>query len=106
MTADLLTGFGSVASFRTQVSRVTFKIGLRRAEGVLPSLALDEFDRLLFSHGLATILSPRLGQARRQLEPHDPPIHDCFNSHADKIAFPNCVLKKEFAAPHSLRFRP
>ena len=106
MTADLLTGFGSVASFRTQVSRVTFKVGLGGAKGALASLALDELDRLLLGHGFAAIPSPRLSQPRRQLEPHDPPIHDCFNSHADKIAFPNCVLKKEFAAPHSLRFRP
>lgn len=95
MTADLLAGFGSVASFRTQVSRVTFKVGFGGAEGVLASLALDELDRLLFGHCLAAILSPCLRQARRQLQPHDLPIHDCFDSHDVTLTFPSDMLKQE-----------
>lgn len=97
MTADLLIGFGSVASFRTHVSRVTFKIGLRGAEGMPASLALDELDCLLFGHGFATISSPRLRQARRQLQPHNLPIHYCSDSHAKRIALPTDMLKQEFS---------
>jgi hypothetical protein len=54
---------------------MVLEVGLRRAESVLAVLALHELDRLLFGHGFPAILLPRLGQAGRQLQPDNLPIH-------------------------------
>jgi len=52
---------------------------------VLASRALDKLDRLFLGHGFAAIPPPRLGQSRRQLQPHDLSIHYRFDSHATKV---------------------
>jgi hypothetical protein len=55
-------GSGSVASFRTQVSRTIFKVRLGGPQRVRAPPTLDELNRLLISHALATVASPRLRQ--------------------------------------------
>jgi hypothetical protein len=55
-------GSGSVASFRTQVSRTIFKVRLGGPQRVLAPSTLDELNRLLISHALAAVTSPRLRQ--------------------------------------------
>ena len=80
MAADLLAGFGSVASFSTQVSRTTFKVGLGSADSVFAAFVFDEPNGLFLGHGASLVVPPCLRETGRQLQAHYFSIHygvDC-----------------------------
>lgn len=49
---------------------------------------LDELNRLLISHALAAVASPRLRQPAREGKPDDLPVHNSFDDHAGRLPAP------------------
>jgi hypothetical protein len=68
MNAALFAGFGSVASFKTQVSRTMRKVRAGHAQRVFPPLALHETDGLRLAQAPAFVLFPDFGKTRRKLQ--------------------------------------
>src|SRR5438046_10690233 len=80
-----LSAFGRVASFRTQVSTTTFKIGLGPTQGELAAFGLDELNGLLSGHGFAGVAPVRACQGLRQSEAHDLSSNDGCGVHASRL---------------------
>ncbi len=68
MTADLFPGFGSVVSFRTQVSRTMRKVGAGLAQSVFAPFMFYKTDSFRFAHVPSLVLFPSFGKAGRELQ--------------------------------------
>src|ERR1035441_2580992 len=64
-----LSGLGKVASFRTQVSRTSFKIRFGPAQGSFPAFTFDERDGFRLVHGLSGVALVRRRQRRWKPKP-------------------------------------
>lgn len=76
ISAAALGAAGSVASFKTQVSRTTLKIWPCPLQGALAPFGLYKCDRFLVTQALPLILPVSACQSRRKFETDHFSIHD------------------------------
>ena len=85
MTADLFPGFGSVASFRTQVSRTMRKVGASLAQSVFAPFMFYKTDSFRFAHAPSLVLFPSFGKAGREFQLDQLSTDDGTDIHGRKI---------------------
>src|ERR1035437_3626504 len=85
MTAALLAGLGSVASFSTQVSSTTRKVGAGLAQGVFAPLGFHKTDGFRLAHAPPLVLFPGGGKAGRKLQLDQLSADDGAYVHGRKI---------------------
>ena len=86
ISAAGFTGFGNVASLRTQVSRTTFKVGLGAAQGEAAVLLLDSGDGFRAGHRLAGVRAVGAGEFGGEFEAHQFAADYRFRLHSRKVA--------------------
>src|SRR5437899_1737989 len=96
ISAAGLIGFGSVASLRMQVSRMTFKIRLGAAQCECAALLLDKRHGLRIAHRFAGVGAMRPREFRREPETHELATDNCFRLHGLKLTW-LCRSDKPFA---------
>src|ERR1035441_7966675 len=88
MMADLFPGLGSVASFSTQVSSTSRKIGTGLAQGVFAPLGFHKTDGFRLAHVPPLVLLPSGGKAGRELQLDQLSADDGIYIHGRKINRP------------------
>jgi hypothetical protein len=94
INAEGLSGLGNVASFRTQVSRTSFKIGFRPAQSDFAPFAFDKSNRLFFGHRLSSVALVRHGQCWWKPEPNDFAANYGCSVHEMKLTCPGLLIKR------------
>jgi hypothetical protein len=93
-----LSGLGKVASFRTQVSRTSFKVRFRPAQRSFAASPLHEGDCLCLGHGLSGVAFVRNRQRRRKPEPQNLAANYCCPIHNVKLTYASFPCKRWIAA--------
>src|SRR5665213_3116763 len=99
MPAALFPGLGSVASFSTQVSSTSRKVGAGLAQGVFPPLGFHKTDGFRLAHVPPLVLFPGGGKAGRELQLDQLSTDDGIYIHGRKI---NCA--PTFDKPCAVKF--
>jgi hypothetical protein len=88
MIAALFPGLGSVASFSTQVSSTSRKVGAGSAQSVFAPLGFHKTDGFRLAHAPPLVLFPGGGKARRELQLDQFSADDGAYIHGRKINRP------------------
>ncbi len=88
MNAALFAGFGSVASFKMQVSRTMRKVGSCLAQDMFAPFALHKADGFRLVHSPALVLLPSFGKAGRELQFDQLSADDGVDIHAMNLKHP------------------
>jgi hypothetical protein len=88
MMAALFPGLGSVASFSTQVSSTSRKVGAGLAQGVFAPFGFHKTNGFRLAHAPPFVLFPGGGQAGRELQLDQLSADDGIYIHARKVNRP------------------
>ena len=105
INAAELAGLGSVASFKTQVSRTSFKVRFRTAQRDFAPLGLDKGNGFLVSHGFSGIAFLRRRQRRRQPETDDLAANYGCAKHIAKLTYTSLSSKRWIASLSTWNFK-